>query len=136
MRLNGTVFRIRAEIDGTKYEPGPIKSSEATKITAWTGYGLKEWEAKLVGEGDPLAACALMALYAFRKGENVRFSDLEVDDVDTIEAEFVTEAGEVMRLKLDPETQEPIMVNGLPLFTLDGEDPPDRPTEVGASPTG
>lgn len=129
------VFRIRAEIDGTMYEPGAIKSSEATKIMAWTGYGLKEWEAKLVGEGDPLAACALMALYGFRNGENVRFSELEVADVDTIEAEFVTEAGQVMRLKLDEDTQEPVMVNGLPLFTLDGEDPPARPTQVGDSPT-
>ena len=119
------VFRVHAVIDGKPYEPGPIKASEAEKITAWTGYGLKEWEVKLVGESDPLAARALLGLFEFRKGENVRFSALEVDDVDSIDADFKNDAGQVLAFKIG-EDAKPVMKAGEPVILLDGEeyDPP------------
>ena len=128
MRLNGTVFRLFATIDGKVYEPGPIKASEAQKITAWTGYGVKEWEAKLVDEADPLAACALVGLYLFRAGDNVRFSAIEIEDVDSIQASLRDEQGRTMTVKLN-ETQDGVVrVNGNPVILLDGEEQEPVPT--------
>lgn len=127
MRLNGQVFRLFATIDGKAYEPGPIKASEAQKITAWTGYGVKEWEANLVDNSDPLAAAALVGLVAYRAGENVKFSAIEIEDVDSIEATLRDDQGRTMTLKLNAAQDGVERVNGEPVILLDGEEA-TRPT--------
>lgn len=126
MKLGTVVARIHAQIDGTKIEPGTIKASEAEKITGWTGYSLREWEVKLVGEGDPLAARALLALMEFRKGTHVRFSDLDVEDVDSIDADFYDDSGRKVDVKVDDDGN-PVLDGGKPVILLDGE-PVDPPT--------
>lgn len=135
MRLNGLVFRLHATIDGKTFEPGPIKASEAQKITAWTGYGVKEWESKLVDESDPLAAAALVALFAFRTGENVRFTAVEIEDVDSIEATLRDEQGRVLTLKINEAQDAVVRRDGQPVILLDGEeyDPPTVPATASPS---
>lgn len=120
MRLEGMIFRVQAEIDGTKYEPGPIKASEAEKLNGWTGYTLREWEAKLVN-GDPLAARGMLGLFRFRAGENVPFKSLEVNDCDSIDAAYVNEQGQVLDFKQDSDG-DLVKVNGKPVMLLDGEE--------------
>lgn len=133
MRVNGKVCRLHVIVDGTKIEPGPIKASEAEKLTAWTGYGLREWEAQVSG-GDPLAVRALLALMRFRTGEHVRISDVDIDDVDSIEAELRDERGRVVTVKLDDQA-DPVVVNGQPVFLFDGEeDDPLPPARAATAP--
>lgn len=125
MRVGGTVVRLRAVIDGVKIEPGPIKASEAEKILAWTGYkNVREWEIR-ASDGDPEACRALLALVEFRKGNHVRIADLDIDDVDAIEADLFDELGRVLSWQLD-EDGDPVLVKGQPVPLLDGEplDPP------------
>ena len=122
MRLNDVICRIRAEIDGTKYELGPIKGSEAEKITAWTGYSLREWEVAVVGEDDILAAKALIALTRFRTGEHVKIDQVEIEDVDTIKADFYDEHGRVVTAKVDTDSGKPVLVGGKPVLLFDGEE--------------
>lgn len=127
MNANGRICRLHAVIDGTKYEPGPIKASEAEKILAWTGLKtLREWEGE-VANGDPLAARALIALFRFRAGEHVRFSDIEIDDVDTIEADLRDEQGRVLGT-LQDDRGRPIVRNGKQVFLFDGEEDTDPQT--------
>lgn len=134
MKFDGMVFRIRAEIDGTKYEPGPIRASEAEKLSAWTGYELREWEARLVS-GDPLAAKALIALERFRQGNHTaKISDVDITDVDSIDAEFVNDRGQVLTFKEDDDGNL-IKVKGKAVALLDGEEPPG-PLAPTSSPTG
>lgn len=124
MRVNGKVVRLRAVIDGTKYEPGPIKASEAEKLLGWTGYkALREWELR-ASDGDPLACRALLALMEFRKGNNVRFADVEIEDVDSCAGDLVDAQGRVMTWKLDDDG-DPVLVKGLPVPLFDGEEDPD-----------
>ncbi|MGZ6836779.1 MAG: hypothetical protein ACXVGE_13065 [Blastococcus sp.] len=127
MKLNGMTFRVVASIDGEVYEAGPINSAEAEKIQAWTGYGVREWEGKLVDESDPLAARGLLGLMLFRKGENVRFGSVVIDDVDSIEAEFQDTEGRVLSVKLDDD-RKPVIVGNAPVLLLDGEEVEPVPT--------
>lgn len=131
MRINGVIGRIHAQIDGVKYEPGPIKASEADKITGWTGYSLREWEGNVVST-DPLALRALIALDRFRKGEHVKISDVDIEDIDSCDADLKDEHGRVLSLKQDPDGK-PLIVGGNPVLLFDGE---EDPAPLGGSPTG
>jgi hypothetical protein len=122
----GIVARIHAQIDGVKYEPGPIKASEGETIAGWTGYSVKEWELHLVLESDPLAARALVGLTRLREGEKPRFAALEVDDVDSIEAEFRDDSGRLVEF-VRGEDGLPTVKNGQLVVLVDGE-PVDPPT--------
>jgi hypothetical protein len=129
MRINGKACRLHAIIDGTKIEPGAIKASEAEKLLAWTGYNnLREWELR-VTDGDALACRALLALMRFRDGEHVRIADVDIEDVDSIEADLRTEDGQVATLAVNDDG-EPMVVKGELVWEFDGEpvDPP-RPQE-------
>lgn len=125
MRINDTVLRVRCEVDGTKYEVGPVKASEAEKIQAWTGYGLREWEGKVDESEDPLAIKALLGLMRFRQGENVRFADLEVQDMDSVRGELVDERGRVVTILM--KDGKPALDNGRLVLLFDGE--PDAPLD-------
>lgn len=128
MRCNGIICRIHAQVDGTKYDVGPIKASEADKLAVWTGYPLREWELRVI-DGDPLASRALLALMEFRKGNNVRINDVEIEDIDSVSAELRDEHGRVATLAMDDQSQ-PRVVKGELVWDFDGEpvDPP-RPQE-------
>ena len=131
MRANGKVCRIYAVIDGTKYEPGPISAKEADRLTAWTGYSLREWEGE-VANGDPLACRALICLTEFRKGNHVRFDDIDIEDVDSIEADLKDDRGRRLSQKI--ENGQVVMRGNQPVWLFDGEeDEPDPP--LAASPT-
>lgn len=124
MNANGRICRLHAVIDGTKYEPGPIKASEAEKILGWTGFeALRQWEGE-VANGDPLAARALIALMKFRQGEHVRFGDIDIEDVDSIEADLRDEDGRVLSTKMD-EQGRPVVRAGKQVFLFDGEEDTD-----------
>lgn len=133
MRCNGKVCRIHATIDGQVYEPGPIKASEAEQITKWTGYGLREWEGQ-VANGDPLAARGLLALVRFRKGEHVKMADVEIEDVDSIEADLLDPDGRRVTMLMDNDG-EPELRKGKPVWLFDGEEDEDPPMPQ-PSPTG
>lgn len=128
MKINGVVCRIRAEIDGTKYEPGPIKASEGERITSWTGMSVKEWEVAVVSEDDPSALKALICLDQFRRGEHPEWSKVDIDDLDSVTADFYDEKGRLVRAKLD-ENNKPLVVNGAPVLTFDGEEDVTAPLE-------
>jgi hypothetical protein len=133
MRIGERVCRVRAVIDGVKVEPGPIKASEAEKLLAWTGYGtIREWELR-TSDGDVLGCRALLALMEFRKGNNVRFADVDIIDIDSICADLVDDRGRVVTVALDDQA-EPVMRAGKPVWLFDGEEEPDPPQA--ASPTG
>lgn len=132
MRINGVICRIHAQVDGTKYEVGAIKASEADKLAGWTGYTLREWEGNLV-DGDPLAARGLLALMRFRKGENAKISEVEIEDLDSVEADLLDPQGRKITVDMD-ETGKPKMVKGSPVFLADGE-PLDPPSGEKPSPT-
>ena len=120
MRINDTVCRLRVEVDGTKIEVGPVKASEAEKITAWTGYTLREWEIKVESGGDSLALKALLALVEFRKGEHTRkLSSFDVEDMDSVKAEFVDERGRVVSTLW--KDGEPVVENNAPVLLFDGQ---------------
>ena len=125
MRIGQHVFRISAVIDGTKIEPGAIKASEAERIEAWTGDPLRKWELK-VSDGDALACRALLALMEFRQGNHVKIADVDIDDLDGIQADLKDEHGRALGLLKDDKTGEPIVRKGEPVWTVDGEelDPP------------
>lgn len=118
MRINDTVCRVRCEVDGTKYEVGPVKASEAERITAWTGYSLREWEAKVDEGDDPLAIKGLLALMAFREGKQVKFADLEVQDMDSVRGELVDDRGRVVTIEVDGG--KPVIENGRVVLLFDG----------------
>lgn len=126
MRINDTVCRVSAQVDGTKYDVGPVKASEAERITNWTGYGLREWEAKLVEEVDPLAIKGLLMLFAFRAGEHRKFSEVEVEDMDTFSADLIDERGRRVTI-LTKNDGTPVLEDGKPVLLFDGE--PDSPLD-------
>lgn len=124
MKINGIVCRLRAEIDGVKYEPGPIKASEAEKITAWTGLGIREWEMAVISENDATALKALLVLDRFRKGEHVKFADVDIEDLDSVSADFYDERGRKVTAKVDGEGKT-VTVNGQSVLLFDGEEDSD-----------
>lgn len=121
MRMQGVVCRIRAEIDGVKYEPGPIKASEAEQIQKWTGYGIREWEMAVVGENDVLALKGLLCLDRFRRGEHPKFADVEIEDLDSVTADFYDEKGRKVTAKVD-EDGKTVVVKGQSVLLFDGEE--------------
>lgn len=121
MRIGEHVFRVSAVIDGVKIEPGPIKASEASKLEAWTGASLREWELS-VANADPLACRALLGLMEFRKGNHVRIDDIDIDDVDGITADLRDEHGRVLGVKQDDATGEPVLRKGKPVWLADEEE--------------
>lgn len=134
MRCNGVICRIKAEIDGTKYDVGPVKASEADKIAGWTGYTFTEWEVNLVDEGDPLAARAVLALFRLREGQrDVKFSDVEIEDLDSIDADLYDPQGRKVSIKRD-EDGRVIRERGNVIFLFDGE-PLDPPRPAVPAPT-
>jgi hypothetical protein len=101
---------------------------------SWTGYtNRKELELR-ASDGDELAWRAVLALLAHRRGENVRFSDVDIEDVDSIEgAGLYDDAGREATLKLQDDGQ-PYLVNGAPVWLFDGQEADDPPPPA-ASPT-
>lgn len=68
-----------------------ITLQEVLKVKAWTGYATKrEWFAALYRE-EPEAQAAALMIVKTRKGEKVRFDDVDFD-TDTYESRFVDEA--------------------------------------------
>lgn len=133
MKLDSVVCRLKGEIDGTKYDLGPIKASEAEKVEGWTGYSLKDFEAKL-WDGDVQAARAVRALMEFRSGTLSRFADVDIDDVDSIDFDPYDPQGRKVTLSRDDQGK-PVIEKGLAVFLFDGERlDPQRAEE--ASPTG
>lgn len=133
MRCNGVICRIEAQVDGTKYDVGSIKATEADKLAGWTGYTVREWEANLAWDSDPLAARGLLALMRFRQGENIRFSDVEIEDIDSIDARLVDPQGRTVTISFD-EDGKPLLIKGQAQFLFDGEplDPPSPPRRKAA----
>lgn len=130
MRCNGVICRLKGEIDGEKFDVGPIKASEGEKITAWTGYEVREWEGKLTNS-DPLAARALLALFQFRSGTLAKFSAIEIDDLDSVDFDLYDPAGRVVSIDVDDEGKPKVNSKGQPIFLFDGE-PLDPPTAAGS----
>ena len=131
MRCNGVICRLRGEVDGVKYDVGPIKASEGEKITAWTGYDVREWELHLT-DADAMAAKGLLALYEFRAGRNVKFSALEIDDLDTVDFDLYDERGRKVSIEKADDGKPLIGKDGV-TWLFDGE--PLDPPAAEASPT-
>ena len=121
MRMNGVVCRIRAEIDGVKYEPGAIKASEAEQIQKWTGYDIRKWELAVVGESDVLALKGLLCLERFRRGEHTKFDAVDIEDLDSVTADFYDERGRKVTVKLDDDGK-PVLVKNQAVLLFDGEE--------------
>lgn len=126
MRINGLRIQVRAVIDGTKVQAHPIKASEAEKILAWTGYdNLQELEIR-ASDSDPLACRALLALLEFRKGNHVRFAEVDIEDVDGIEADLYDETGRVVTFATGPDGKYVVEDRKIVLL-FDGEREPAAP---------
>lgn len=130
---------VRLKFGDESFDVVKLMASEVAKIQAWTGCGSKRAWINLIGEEDIDAYRAGYALMKQRRGEDIRFSDVDFD-TDTMEAVYVEgssgrEIAPVLLLDADGEQilnakgePQPVKVNGDPTWTYVDDGSPVPPT--------
>ena len=97
-----------------------VTVQEMAKVKSWTSYKNRgEWFAA-IGEEDPDALIAAYVLCKQRKGEQVRFSDVDFD-LDALKGQWVDETGREVEPVLEKNKDGSFKTdkNGLPVPVLD-----------------
>lgn len=117
-------YALRITMGDETFTLAHITVQEMAKVQTWTGFkNRRQWQAE-IGQEDPNALIAAYVLSRRRRGEDVRFSDVDFD-LDSLEVTFVDEAGREVEPLFEKDADGAYRLqDGIPIPVLDGTGEP------------